>query len=118
MEGSNILWIVLGIVVLLAIAAAIYFATRKEEDTGRTTPKSTRGAVTSRTDSLQRGDAKSTDATGRRAKAETDSKTAATRRTRERAQQGEETTAASRDEAQGRLRRADKTDPDRDRREE
>ncbi len=118
MEGSTILWIVLGILVLLAVAAAIYFATRKEEDTRRTTPKSTRGAVTSQTDSSRGGDAKSTDATGRRARAEADSKTAATRKTRERAEQGEETTAASRDEAQGRLRRADKTDPDRDRRKE
>lgn len=89
MEGSTILWIVLGVLVLLAIAAAIYFVTRKTDDGRRTKVTPRRADATSHTESVRHREVKVRDANvgTRRAEAEPDSKTDEARKPRKRAQQ-------------------------------
>ncbi len=89
MKGSTILWIVLGVLVLLAIAAAIYFATRKEDDVRRTKATPRRQDATSRTESVRRREVKVRDADvgTRRVDAESNSTADEARKLRKRAQQ-------------------------------
>lgn len=97
MNGSTTLWIVLGIVALIIIAAVVYFATRKEADTRRR-ETSLRGQSHSQSDTVKRR-GKSTSDTP-------DSRSPMTR----------ETDATTHDESshdeQTRVRRLDKRDPD------
>lgn len=118
MNGSTTLWIVLGILALLVIAAVIYFVTRKQTDTRRSKAKSLRQDADSHTESLRKREAKAAESHSRadKAQAEADQKAAEARRLRERAQHDETTVAESREEVQARLRRADKVDPDTDNR--
>jgi hypothetical protein len=93
MKGSTILWIVLGVLVLLAIAAAIYFATRKEDDVRPTKATPRRQDATSRTESVRRREVKVRDADvgTRRVDAEPDSTADEARKLRKRAQQEDNT---------------------------
>ncbi len=118
MEGSTVLWIVLGIVALLAIAAAIYFATRKQKDTRRRKAKSLREDAKPHVESLREREASAEQAHSRaqRAQAEAEAKGSEARKLRERAQREEQAARESREKVKERLRKADKIDPDTDHR--
>jgi len=83
MNGSTTLWIVLGIVALIIIAAVIYFATRKQAETRRS-ETSLRGQSHSQTDTASRRGKSATDIPESRSrvtkKTRTEEETRATRR--------------------------------------
>lgn len=117
MSGTG-LWVVLGVLVLLAIVAVAYFATRKQKDARRNKAKSLRKDATSHAESVREreADAKAARRSAEQAQVEADAQAAEAEKLRERAQHEDKTVAESREEVHERLQQADKIDPDTDHR--
>ena len=115
METSTIIWIVVGIVVVLAVIGLIvYLMNRNSEDSKRKRAEGLRSQAAERSSGVRQREARAaeTNAEARKARTEAEEKTGRAERLEGEARDQRSAAASSRGEMLAKERRADEIDPD------